>query len=160
MAQVWLERDEAEEGDLPRVCMTCGRRATDFVTRRLTWEPAGARGASVAGLVGLGIRAALTRRMTAVLPLCHLHQGWKLWGGIKATRMTPEGVLLTNVCPEFVEALEEHRDGGDPKGFEDYEEDLPPRRGPATAAPPPRGCLKPTPPTNAAGRGRWPWKDS
>jgi hypothetical protein len=76
--------------------------------------------------------------MTADLPLCHLHQGWKLWGGIKPTRMTPEGVLLKNVCPEFVEALEEYRDGGDPKGYEDEdEEDVPRRRGRA-AAPPPR----------------------
>jgi hypothetical protein len=138
MAEVWLERDEAEDGDLPRVCMTCGRRATDFVTRCLTYEPPGVAGAGVAGLVGLGIRAALTKRMTVVLPLCHLHQGWKLWGGIKARRMTPEGVLLKNVCPEFVEALEEYRDGGNPRGYEDDEEDVPRRRSPATAAPPPR----------------------
>jgi hypothetical protein len=138
MAQVWLERDEAEDGDLPRVCMTCGREARDFVTRRLTWELPGAAGASVAGLVGLGIRAALTRRMTAVLPLCHLHQGWRLWGAVKPTRMTAEGVMLNNVCPEFVEALEEYRDGGDPKGYVDYEDDHPRGRGSATAAPPQR----------------------
>ena len=39
MAKVKLGRREAEDGDLPPVCMRCGAVATEWKTKKFSWYP-------------------------------------------------------------------------------------------------------------------------
>ena len=56
MTQVCLYHDEAEEGDLPRVCIRCGDPDAEFETRHFVWYPM---------LAGPLLRLFMSRRVCA-----------------------------------------------------------------------------------------------
>jgi hypothetical protein len=142
MAHIHLDRDEAERGELPPVCVRCGAGADVIKPRGFHWYPRWA----IAPLM----RLALTRRMTVQLPLCEVHANeWslyngpgKLWG-LRVTEITPDGISLAGVHDDFAEALDDYRDGRGPKrwytgglGEGEFRERAPRRR--ASRAAPPR----------------------
>jgi hypothetical protein len=75
LAQVELDRRDAENGELPEVCARCGAEAVVFKPTRLTYLPAWLWFVPVVGgpwgLLGLLLR----RRVVVALPLCGRHQG-------------------------------------------------------------------------------------
>jgi hypothetical protein len=108
MPRVFIEWDEIHEGDLPRRCMSCGRRADDLVVLRLTT------------VLYSGLVRSTTEWVTVELPLCddHADRSPGPEGRLAARRFYDTGVELINVCDEFIDALEDHRDGLDqPKRF-------------------------------------------
>src|SRR5262245_18145374 len=125
---VWLDRDEAEVGDLPPVCIRCGRDAAEYKARTFHWYPWYAGGL---------MRMLATQRITVELPMCEYHAGeWalfngprKLWG-LRVTEITPHSLTLAGVHEDFAEALEDYREGRGPKEW--YRGRRPqPRRRPA-----------------------------
>jgi hypothetical protein len=109
MAEVTLDRDEAEKGDLPKVCMRCGSRHADYVRRKFRWYP---RILAAAALW----RMLATRRLTAYIPLCDEHGDWgwgygPAWWGLRPTHIDGDSITLAGVAEEFAEALEEYRRG-------------------------------------------------
>jgi hypothetical protein len=110
MARVRLDRYEAEEGDLPPVCICCGARARDYVRRKFVYYP-------VLLTTAVLIRMMVTRRMTTLLPCCPAHAGGWLWAkgpggwwGLRPVQITADSITLTGVAEEFVAALEKYRD--------------------------------------------------
>jgi hypothetical protein len=82
MARIKLERYEAEEGDLPDICMKCGARATTEKLRRFSWQPPWVYVLLLAGLLPFLIVALiLTKRMRIPVPLCAEHRGHWTWRG-------------------------------------------------------------------------------
>src|SRR5262249_13798383 len=77
MALVQLGRYEAEEGELPPVCITCGRPATAYRTPRFSWGPFWC---CVFLLLTfwpyLLVAPFLTVRMRILLPFCNQHRGF------------------------------------------------------------------------------------
>jgi hypothetical protein len=119
MAQVHLDRREAERSDLPRVCMYCGRKATQTVRRRFHWYPP-------VGFLPL-MRMFLTKRMYVGMPVCgsHAHtfrllHGPSLWG-LRPVNITNISITLAGVSEEFAEALHNYRRGQEPEILDDEE---------------------------------------
>ncbi len=77
MPNIKLDREEAEAGDLPDLCMQCGETAPERVTRNFSWTPPTA--AFMGGLIGIMIAAAFTKRMKAQVPLCEQHKNHWSW---------------------------------------------------------------------------------
>jgi hypothetical protein len=76
MPTVWLDRDEAEYGDLPPVCMRCGDEATVTRDRNFSWYPQWVIVLLLAGLLPFLIVALLmTKRMRLKAPMCDRHAG-------------------------------------------------------------------------------------
>jgi hypothetical protein len=88
MATVRLGRYELEEYDLPRVCMYCGARATQFKSKKFQWFPPWAW--LVLGWLGAMM---FMKSCTMPVPLCEKHK-WH-WGGRTA-------VILLSLVGIFV----------------------------------------------------------
>jgi hypothetical protein len=89
MAIAYLRRYEAEDGELPRVCMRCGAPAQFTVSKRFSWHPPWVIALVLIGLLPYAIVAIiLTKRMRVQAPLCDRHRGHWLrrsvfsWGGL------------------------------------------------------------------------------
>jgi hypothetical protein len=75
MATVQLSRREAEDDDLPDVCMKCGAPATTRISRAFAWYPEWVWITILAGLLIFVILAlVLTKRMRVEVPLCDEHK--------------------------------------------------------------------------------------
>jgi hypothetical protein len=75
MAQIQLGRYEAEEGELPTLCLRCGAPATLFKAKRFAWHPSWVYFLiPVAALPFFVAAALLTRRMRVLAPLCNAHK--------------------------------------------------------------------------------------
>jgi hypothetical protein len=75
MATVQIGRREAEDDDLPDVCMKCGAPATARVSRTFSWYPEWVWITILAGLLIFVILAIiLTKRMRVQVPFCDLHK--------------------------------------------------------------------------------------
>jgi hypothetical protein len=74
MATVRLGRYELEEYDLPRVCMSCGARASHYKSKKFTWYPPWA-------WIALGWIGAMMfmKRVTMDVPLCEKHRWHWVW---------------------------------------------------------------------------------
>ncbi|HEV3118677.1 MAG TPA: hypothetical protein VGY58_16630 [Gemmataceae bacterium] len=75
MADIKLGRYEAEEGQLPPLCLCCGAPATHYQAQTLAWQPAWSYfvfGLTVWPLLFLGLL--LRKRMRVRLPLCDAHR--------------------------------------------------------------------------------------
>ena len=113
MPDVTIDFDELESGDLPPVCMACeARRGVDFVERRFVHEPLFAP-------PGLS-RMLMTKRVSAVIPLCREHGGPRLvahrrfaWWGLKTVAVAPDRITIGRVHEDFAEALRRWRMGRD-----------------------------------------------
>jgi hypothetical protein len=91
MAQVRLGRFEAEEGDLPAVCLRCGAPSTLVKSRTFSWAPPWVIVLILAGLLPyILVSVILTKRMRVQAPLCEQHRNywvWRAWfayGGLAA----------------------------------------------------------------------------
>jgi hypothetical protein len=87
MASVWLKRRGWQDGDVPDVCMKCGRKAYDRVQKTFLWMPGWVYVLILAGLLIFAIVALCVReRRTTSLPLCEEHKNhwyWRnLWAGL------------------------------------------------------------------------------
>jgi hypothetical protein len=74
MATVRLGRYELEEYDLPRVCMSCGARASHYKSKKFTWYPPWA-------WIALGWIGAMMfmKTVTMDVPLCEKHRWHWVW---------------------------------------------------------------------------------
>jgi hypothetical protein len=75
MAQIRLGRYEAEEGELPPLCLRCGAPATLFKAKLLSWQPPWTY--IVFGLTFwplLALTAILRKRMRLLAPFCAAHR--------------------------------------------------------------------------------------
>jgi hypothetical protein len=73
MPRIRLSRYEAVRGDLPAVCMCCGKPADEAPKRTFTWVPQWVLIAIVAPAIFLILALVLMRRMTIRTPLCNQH---------------------------------------------------------------------------------------
>jgi hypothetical protein len=92
MAQIRLGRYEAEEGELPPLCLRCGAPAVLFKAKLLSWQPAWTY--IVFGLTFwplLAFTAILRKRMRLLAPFCAAHRNhwqrrrllsWSVLGGL------------------------------------------------------------------------------
>jgi hypothetical protein len=77
MPEIRLGRYEAEEGELPPLCLRCGAPATVFKARLLSWQPAWTY--VVFGLAFWPIVLAtlvLRKRMRLLAPFCRKHRNY------------------------------------------------------------------------------------
>jgi hypothetical protein len=106
MARVHLDRIEAEQGDLPPVCIRCGARASEFIYWRFTWYPWWLGGMPL-------FRMMNTRRMTALLPVCPAHRQIPFfqayWNRLRAAELTDVSLVLDGADEYFIHALHDHR---------------------------------------------------
>ena len=83
MAVIRLDRFEAEEGDLPAVCMKCGAPAVLEKLKQFSWNPPWVILLILIGLLPYVIVAlVLTKRMRVRVPLCNEHKNhfaWRAW---------------------------------------------------------------------------------
>jgi hypothetical protein len=102
MAEVRLSAHEAQDGDLPPVCITCGARATEIVDRKV----------SVERHQLFSVRVTST---TVALPVCRQHRraSWVYWKRPVAKEITETSITLKHVSPRFMRALEDYRDDRD-----------------------------------------------
>src|SRR4051794_36566346 len=89
MPSVRLDRYEAENGEMPQVCMRCGEPATTVTARTFSWYPSWVMILFFCGLLPYILVAWLTtKRMLVRLPLCDQHENhwrWRsqvTWGGL------------------------------------------------------------------------------
>jgi hypothetical protein len=76
MPTVWLDRDEAETGDLPSVCIRCGEDATTTSRQHFSWYPGWVNVLILAGLLPwLIVALILTKKMKLNAPVCDRHAG-------------------------------------------------------------------------------------
>jgi hypothetical protein len=118
MATVILDRYEAERSDLPRVCMYCGRHATQAVRQKFRWYPP--------FVISPLLRMFLTKTMYVGMPVCDSHAGGKLWTGpslwgLRPTHISGTTITLSGVSEEFADALDYYRLGQDPLALSDEE---------------------------------------
>jgi hypothetical protein len=75
MAQVRLGRFEAEEGELPPLCLRCGAAATQFQAGQVTWCPGWIYLLLLVTFWPYLIVSFLARRRITILaPFCHAHR--------------------------------------------------------------------------------------
>jgi hypothetical protein len=80
MASVRLGRYEAEDYDLPRVCMRCGARAVTYKQRRFRWFPGWLIVIFPFGILPyIILTEVMTKRMAVWVPYCERHQKRPLW---------------------------------------------------------------------------------
>jgi hypothetical protein len=106
MASIELSRYEAEEGDLPDVCMICGAPATVRKRYRFTWHPVW-----VYLLVPFGylpyilVAALLTENVRCYTLFCPQHKNhwrWRtlsIWGGFLVLLAVIAGILVGFILP-------------------------------------------------------------
>jgi hypothetical protein len=76
MPDVRLRRYEAEDGELPRICLRCGASASVTRSKNFSWYPPWVIVLILAGVVPFAIVAmVLTKRMRLQAPLCPQHKG-------------------------------------------------------------------------------------
>jgi hypothetical protein len=73
MATVRLGRYEAEDGDLPRICIRCGAPADTFKPKRFNWLPPWVYVLILFPLPFLIVALIVTKRMRVRAPLCEAH---------------------------------------------------------------------------------------
>jgi hypothetical protein len=190
MATIRLGRYEAEDGDMPDVCMRCGEPATVIKRYRFVWHPFWCYLLIPMGLLIYVILAAvLTQQARIHVFLCDRHKrhwlvrtlavwgtflslliiwpaafamtsalirpgsssnvlgflcigslvslvAWLIsipiiqWTAIHPTEITERTVTLTRVCPDYVDALADHRARRrEEEDDEDYRRTFRPRRG-------------------------------
>jgi hypothetical protein len=73
VAKIFLDKDEAEDGDLPAVCIRCGQKAVVWKKKRFTTS------SGVGFLLGGPLAAGLTARtILTKLPFCRKHKNhWR-----------------------------------------------------------------------------------
>src|SRR5262245_40258178 len=77
MAEVRLGRLEAEEGELPPLCLRCGAPATMYNARRLAWQPGWVVVLFALTFWPLLVMSLLIRkRMRLLAPFCHAHRNY------------------------------------------------------------------------------------
>jgi hypothetical protein len=120
MAQLRLGRYEAEEGELPSVCMRCGAPATATKSKQFSWHPQWVLVLILAGLLPWAIVALiLTKRMRVRVPLCQKHKnhwlwrGWVIYGGLAAIFVLGIGLAILTAQLEGAA----HGRGSDLGGF-------------------------------------------
>jgi hypothetical protein len=123
MASVLLYWYEVNTRDLPKVCVTCGEPQAGFALRRLTVR-------------GVGDVVGARDRVDVELPFCPKHTNAPPAGtsGPRAKEFTDEGVLMVNVAPEFLDALDNFRELPErrEREREASDDDVRPRRPPAS----------------------------
>jgi hypothetical protein len=85
MARVHLGRLEAEQGELPPLCLRCGALAVVYKTRRLAWQPVWTIvlfGVTLWPL--LVVSLIIRKRMSVLVPFCATHRHHWLWRGLLA----------------------------------------------------------------------------
>lgn len=99
MARIQLDWHEAQNGDLPMVCATCGARATDMVENKLS-------------TVRPGLLSIVRTRATVLLPYCPRHRvaSWNGFMRVVAKSITDDGITLGQVADEFVDAVWDYRE--------------------------------------------------
>ncbi len=86
MAEVDLGRYEAEQGELPPVCLGCGQPAALYRGRTLVSHPRLVYLLLLAGLPLYFLIALLThRRLTVVAPFCERHRHFWFWNRLPLT---------------------------------------------------------------------------
>jgi hypothetical protein len=80
MATVRLGRYEAEDYELPNVCMQCGAKAVGYRRRGFRWSPGWVIITALFGLLPYFLITELTmRRMAVWVPYCKAHKKGPLW---------------------------------------------------------------------------------
>ncbi len=80
MATVWLDTELCESGDLPDVCLKCGRATSSRVRKTFSWLPGWVYLFILAGLLVFVILALILRKsVTAHVPLCQEHKNHWLY---------------------------------------------------------------------------------
>jgi hypothetical protein len=113
MPTVWLDRDEAVNGDLPPVCMRCGAEATTIRKQTLSWCPSWVIVLIFIGvLIWIIVAAILTKRMTLRAPMCERHAGhWSrfklfVYGGLLgAVAVLIGGIILHGETDQTAKAV-------------------------------------------------------
>jgi hypothetical protein len=112
MASIRLGRYEAEEDNLPPVCMVCGEPADFRKRKRFSWHPQWVYLLLLVGLLPCVIVAlVLTKRMTVHVPLCGEHKNhwsWRsavIWSSFLALFLLGVGAVV------LISALEGERRG-------------------------------------------------
>jgi hypothetical protein len=102
MAEIRLTLREIRDGRLPNVCISCGRRACNFIERKYTVEHHMRYWRS---------RTTTSRSLTIPVPVCrrHLRQD-----RTEAKGIGDRSIVLVGVSGEFVDALWDIRDGIEP----------------------------------------------
>lgn len=76
MAQVRMFLRDAEDGNIPAVCVCCGEAATTTRTKSMQWFPPWVHILILAGLLPYAIVASiLTKRAKVKMPFCDQHKG-------------------------------------------------------------------------------------
>ena len=79
MARIHLSRSEAENGDLPAICMRCGRPAVAWQSKRLAWKPSWVNFFLFYGLpLYFILKRDLEKQCSLLAPVCQKHA--KRWG--------------------------------------------------------------------------------
>ena len=99
MSKIHVTWEEATQGELPRVCATCGDAATEWVERKLS-------------AVRPGLLCVVRTRTTVLLPFCPRHRvaSWNGWARVMAWSINAKGVTLGQVSPDFVDAVWDYRE--------------------------------------------------
>lgn len=113
MADLCLSRTEAE-GQLPAVCMQCGKPAP--TTRRMWLTTSRLTPASHFQRNETGLLLALldflpwlaSRRFVLRAPLCRWHR-WIVPPSFQLVQLTPDMLRLTGVAEDFLQALQRQR---------------------------------------------------
>jgi hypothetical protein len=102
MGSIRLDWSEAQGGDLPMVCATCGDDATEWVERRLS-------------TVRPGLMCIVRTKVTVMLPYCPRHRvaSWNGFMRVRARSINQDGITLGQVSPDFVDAVLDYREGGE-----------------------------------------------
>ena len=81
MGQLKLSKREADEEELPNLCMSCGEKATVSIRKTFQWSPVRYVGGGPGGpgLVGSALILATSKFMTFEVPLCDSHKRQWLW---------------------------------------------------------------------------------
>jgi hypothetical protein len=80
MSTVWLDQELCESGDLPDVCLKCGRSTSNRVTKTFSWVPGWVYILILVNLIVLLIVAMILRKsVTAHVPLCQDHKNHWLY---------------------------------------------------------------------------------
>jgi len=104
MARVHLGRLEAEQGELPPLCLRCGALAVVYKARRLAWQPVWTIilfGVTLWPL--LVVSLIIRKRMSVLVPFCSVHRNHWLWRGLLA--LLAYGALAALVFLDYLFVL-------------------------------------------------------
>jgi len=101
MASVRLGRYEAEDYDLPRVCMRCGGRAVTYKQRGFRWFPRWLIVMFPLGILPYIIMTeVMTKRMAVWVPCCDKHKKRPLWPTLASV-----GILIALIATAVILVL-------------------------------------------------------